>query len=107
VQLPVDAPLSDAEIERRLAGLPGWARQGDEITKTFALTYHECLHLAMYVGAKAREIQHHPDINIRWQRIRFGITTHDAGHRITELDFALAEQIDQIAAGHGAKPVAE
>jgi 4a-hydroxytetrahydrobiopterin dehydratase len=99
-------PLGDAEIGRRLAGLPGWARNGDEITRTFACTWHECLHLAMYVGAKAREIGHHPDIDIRWQRIRFGITTYDAGHRITGLDFDLAGHIDRIAAAHGAKPVA-
>jgi 4a-hydroxytetrahydrobiopterin dehydratase len=44
-------------------------------------------------------------MDIRWQRIRFRITTHDAGHRITELDFALAKHIDAIAAGHGAEPV--
>jgi 4a-hydroxytetrahydrobiopterin dehydratase len=103
-RLPVTEPMSDAEIGQRLAGLAGWTRNGNEITKAFTLTYHECLHLAMYVAAKAREIGHHPDIDIRWQRIRFGITTHDAGNRITELDFALAEQIDRIAAGHGAKP---
>jgi 4a-hydroxytetrahydrobiopterin dehydratase len=97
-------PLSDDEIERRLAQLTGWLRAGDEITKTFSHTYHECVHLAMYVAAKAREIGHHPDIDIRWQRIRFGTTTHDSGHRITELDFELARHIDAIAAGHGAKP---
>ena len=99
---PAYQPLSDGEIALRLGAMAGWERDGDEITKTFALTYHECLHLAMYVGAKAREIGHHPDIDIRWQRIRFGITTHDAGHKITEIDFALASHIDLIAAGHGA-----
>jgi len=97
-------PLGDDEIERNLSRLAGWSRNGNEITRTFTLAYHECLHLAMYVGAKAREIGHHPDIDIRWQVIRFGITTHDAGHQITELDFALAEHIDRIAAGQGAKP---
>ena len=98
-------PLTDDEIERRLSELDGWTRRGDEISKTFEHTYHECVHLAMYVAAKAREVRHHPDIDIRWQRIRFGITTHDAGHRITDLDFAMARHIDAIAAGHGAKPV--
>ncbi len=103
--MAVATPLTDAEIEQRLAGLDGWIRDGDAITRTFEHTYHECVHLAMYVAAKAREVGHHPDIDIRWQRIRFGITTHDAGHRITDLDFGLARHIDTIAAGHGAKPV--
>ncbi len=98
-------PLTDEEIGQRLGELDGWTRNGNEISKTFEHTYHECVHLAMYVAAKAREVGHHPDIDIRWQRIRFGITTHDAGNRITDLDFALARHIDAIAAGHGAKPV--
>jgi 4a-hydroxytetrahydrobiopterin dehydratase len=84
--MAVAQPLTDEEIKDRLSGLDGWIRNGNEISKTFAHTYHECLHLAMYVGAKAREVGHHPDIDIRWRRIRFGITTHDAGHRITDLD---------------------
>ena len=96
-------PLTGEQIEQRLAGLDGWARRGDEIVKTFAHTYHECMHLAMYVAAKAREVGHHPDMDIRWQRITFRITTHDAGHRITDLDFDLARHIDAIAVAHGAK----
>ncbi len=98
-------PLTDKDIERRLGELDGWIRDGDHISKTFKHTYHECVHLAMYVAAKAREVGHHPDMEIRWQRIRFSITTHDAGHRITDLDFVMARHIDAIAAGHGAEPV--
>ncbi len=98
-------PLIDGEIERRLSELGGWTRTGDEISKTFGHAYHECVHLAVYVAAEARGVGHHRDIDIRWQRIRFGITTHDAGHRITDPDFALARHIDTIAAGQGAKPL--
>lgn len=101
----IPEPLGDAEIVRRLAELPGWERAGDAITRTFGCGYHECVHLAMYVAAKAREVGHHPDMAITWQRIAFRITTHDAGGRITEADFGLAALIDKIAAGHGATPV--
>jgi 4a-hydroxytetrahydrobiopterin dehydratase len=97
--------LSDAEITARLAELPGWTRVGDEIAKTFKHTYHECVHLAVYVAAKAREVSHHPDMHITWQRIEFRITTHDAGHKLTEADFSLARDIDAIAAAGGAMPV--
>ncbi|GAA4061350.1 4a-hydroxytetrahydrobiopterin dehydratase [Actinomadura miaoliensis] len=103
--MPVPEPLTDEEIVERLADLPGWEREGDAITRTFKHSYHETIHLAMYVAAKAREISHHPDIHITWQRIRFEITTHDAGHHLTERDFELARHIDAIAAGHGAEPV--
>ncbi|ROO87530.1 pterin-4-alpha-carbinolamine dehydratase [Actinocorallia herbida] len=96
-------PLTDSEITDRLATLPGWSREGDTITRTFAHTWHECIHLATYVAAKAREVGHHPDIHITWQRIRFVTTTHDAGHRLTAMDFDLAHHINQIALGHGAE----
>lgn len=101
----VPEPLSDAEIADRLAELPGWTREGDEIARTFKHTYHECVHLAVYVAAKAREVSHHPDIHLTWQRIEFRITTHDAGHKLTEADFSLARAIDAIAAAGGATPV--
>ncbi|MFC0865882.1 4a-hydroxytetrahydrobiopterin dehydratase [Sphaerimonospora cavernae] len=91
--------LSEEEIAAHLADLPGWERQGEAIARTFKRTYHECVHLTMYVAAKAREIGHHPDIHITWQRIRFVITTHDAGSRLTAKDFELARHIDAIAAG--------
>jgi 4a-hydroxytetrahydrobiopterin dehydratase len=101
----VPEPLSDADITARLAALPGWTRVGDEITKAFRHTYHECVHLAVYVAAKAREVSHHPDMHLTWQRIEFRITTHDAGHKLTEADFSLARHIDSIAAAAGATPV--
>lgn len=100
-------PLADEEVSRRLETLPGWKRDGDTITRTFAHTYHECVHLAMYVAAKAREVGHHPDIHITWQRIEFRITTHDVGGKLTAADFALARQIDTIASGHGAESASD
>ena len=102
--MTIPEPLDDAEIEARLAGLTGWTRDGDAITRTFAHTYHECVHVAMYVAAKAREVGHHPDMLITWQRIKFMVTTHDAGHKLTEADFMLAGHIDAIAAAEEPPP---
>ncbi len=103
--MAVPEPLTDDQITAALADLPGWSREGDTITRTFKHSYHECVHLAMYVAAKAREVSHHPDMAITWQRIRFDITTHDAGHKLTAHDFELAAHIDAIATAHGAEPV--
>ena len=58
----------------------------------------------MYVAAKAREVGHHPDMHLTWQRIEFRITTHDAGHKITKADFTLARDIDAIAKAEGRRP---
>ncbi|MEV4376124.1 4a-hydroxytetrahydrobiopterin dehydratase [Streptosporangium sp. NPDC049644] len=53
---------------------------------------------------QARSLQGR-EADITWQRIRFVITTHDAGNRLTAKDFELARHIDVIAAGHGAETV--
>lgn len=98
-------PLTDEEIAARLAGLPGWVRDGDEITRRFGIRYHGGIAMIVHVADIERLIGHHADIDLRWDHVRFGITTHDAGHRLTEADFDLAARIDQIAAAHEAQRV--
>ncbi|MEV7297629.1 4a-hydroxytetrahydrobiopterin dehydratase [Streptomyces microflavus] len=74
-------PLTDEEITERLTALPGWVRAGDEITRTFAIRYHGGVAMIVHVADVERLIGHHADIDLRWDYVRFGITTHDAGHR--------------------------
>jgi 4a-hydroxytetrahydrobiopterin dehydratase len=105
--MTVPEPLPPDEVARRLAAMPGWRGDIREISKTFAHTYHAIIHLITYVAAKAQEVSHHPDMDVRWQRITFRITTHDAGNRVTERDFEFARHIDQIAERNGATPVEE
>ncbi len=91
-------PLTDAEIADHLAKIPDWVRDGDEISRTFTGTWDAGIELVVRAAARANEINHHPDIDIRWQRVRFAITTHAADHKLTALDFELAGHIDAIAA---------
>ncbi|MEU5426300.1 4a-hydroxytetrahydrobiopterin dehydratase [Streptomyces olivoreticuli] len=97
-------PLSDDEIEERLLGVPGWVRQGDAITRSFSVRYHGGVALIVHVADIERLIGHHADIDLRWDHVRFSITTHDSGHRLTVADFDLAERIDRIATAHEARP---
>ncbi len=53
----------------------------------------------------AIELEHRPDIDIRWEALRFAMTTHTAGGVVTELDFQLAERTNAIADEHGARPI--
>lgn len=99
-------PLTDSAIEGRLLELRGWSRVGDEITRSFGIRYHGGVAMIVHVADVERLIGHHADIDLRWDRIRFGITTHDAGYKLTDADFDLAARIDQIAAAHGAEPEA-
>lgn len=98
-------PLTEDEITTALQGVPGWRRQGDEITRTYGIRYHGGVAMIVHVADVQRLIGHHADIDLRWDRVRFGITTHDVGHRLTSADFDLAQRIDAIARAHQAEPL--
>jgi 4a-hydroxytetrahydrobiopterin dehydratase len=85
--------LSEAEVARRLAGLAGWERSGDEIRRTFAFAdFKAALAFVNRVGEQAEAANHHPDIDIRYSKVTLALTTHDAGG-LTDRDFELAERI--------------
>ncbi|MFF8745718.1 4a-hydroxytetrahydrobiopterin dehydratase [Streptomyces californicus] len=96
--------LPDEEITARLAELPGWEREGDTITRSFGIRYHGGVALIVNVADTERLVGHHADIDLRWDHVRFRITTHDAGHRLTAADFDLTARIDRIAVAHQAQP---
>ncbi|MEU6711626.1 4a-hydroxytetrahydrobiopterin dehydratase [Nonomuraea purpurea] len=90
------------DIESKLGGSPEWRREGDEIKRTItAPDFPTAIRIVDEIAARAEELNHHPDIDIRWRTLHLALTTHDQGG-ITDLDFALAAMIDDIAAKHGA-----
>ncbi len=90
------ALLEDSEIGERLASMPGWKREGEAITKDF-----ERGDFAGSVGfvdsllAPAEEMNHHPDLEISWDRVTVTISTHSEGG-LTAADFELAGRIDAL-----------
>ncbi|GAA0390200.1 4a-hydroxytetrahydrobiopterin dehydratase [Streptomyces luteireticuli] len=97
--------LSEEAIRDRLGSTPGWSREGDSITRSFGIRYHGGVALIVHVADVERLIGHHADIDLRWDRVRFSITTHDAGHKLTDADFDLARRIDAVATAHEATPL--
>ncbi len=88
--------LSAQEIEERLAALPGWQIEGGELVRTFAFkNFVEALQFVNRVGEAAERAGHHPDIDIRYSRVRLALVTHDAGG-LTEKDFQLASQANAL-----------
>jgi 4a-hydroxytetrahydrobiopterin dehydratase len=89
--------LSDADVQAALAELPGWERAGDEIVKTFELgSFPDAIAFVVRIGFFAEQADHHPDLDIRWRKVRVALTTHDAGG-LTDRDVALARQIEDVA----------
>jgi 4a-hydroxytetrahydrobiopterin dehydratase len=92
--MEVMTPLSDAEVGAALEQLSGWAREGDEIVKTFERpSFPAAIAFVVRIGFLAEKANHHPDLDIRWRRVRVALTTHDAGG-LTQHDFDLAAAID-------------
>ncbi len=87
--------LSAPEVQSRLAGLTGWQVEAGELRKTFHLQdFCAALRFVNRIGELAEAAGHHPDIDIRFNRVRLGLITHDAGG-LTEKDFDLATQADK------------
>lgn len=95
-------PLSAEQVDERLRELEGWSGDTNEISKTYVVDYHPGVLVIVDAAKDAKQRGHHPDVDLRWDRLRFGITTHDADNRVTDLDFVSAQRIDEIASQHGA-----
>lgn len=90
------AKLTPAEIKARLPELPSWKKQGATLVRTFQFEdFAGALKFVNAVGRRSEKARHHPDIDIRWNRVTLGLTTHSAGG-LTALDFALAKQCDDL-----------
>jgi 4a-hydroxytetrahydrobiopterin dehydratase len=88
--------LSEAEVESALAVLQGWSRSGDEIEKTFErASFADAIAFVVRIGFLAEAADHHPDLDIRWRRVRVALTTHDSGG-LTANDTDLAMKIEEL-----------
>jgi 4a-hydroxytetrahydrobiopterin dehydratase len=89
--------LNDDEIERRLSGLAGWARDGDAIAKEFDRgDFVGSVEFVNAIVEPAERMNHHPDLEISWSKVGVSITNHSAGG-LTAADFELAARIDALA----------
>ncbi|MBI1952848.1 MAG: 4a-hydroxytetrahydrobiopterin dehydratase [Candidatus Omnitrophica bacterium] len=74
--------------------VPGWELKDGAIVKLYKFKdFQEALTFVNRVGALAEEADHHPDIDIRWNKVTLRLSTHSAGG-LTDKDFALARAID-------------
>lgn len=90
------AKLKAAEIKTALAKLPEWKRTGSVISRTFA--FKDFVAAMKFVNAVARLAEaawHHPDIDIRWNKVTLALTTHSEGG-LTRKDFQLARKFDGL-----------
>jgi 4a-hydroxytetrahydrobiopterin dehydratase len=86
--------LSAADLGTALERLPGWTAANNEIGKTFVFgNFVEAIAFVNRVADLAEAAGHHPDLDIRYNRVRIALTTHDEGG-VSERDTALAGEIE-------------
>ncbi len=91
------AVLDDDEIDRRLAELQGWERDGDAIKRRFKFDdFQASVDFVNRITPAAEDMNHHPDLAISWNTVDCTLSTHSQGG-LTEADFHLARQINDLA----------
>lgn len=90
------AKLNATQIKAALATVPDWNKRGKTIARTFVFKdFPAAIKFVTTVAKLAEKAWHHPDIDIRWNKVTLVLTTHDAGG-LTEKDFALAKKFDRL-----------
>ncbi|MFM8772409.1 MAG: 4a-hydroxytetrahydrobiopterin dehydratase [Actinomycetota bacterium] len=90
-------PLTGEQIAALHVDLPLWRiEEGMLVRDVQAPSFPIAIDYVVAISAAAEEMDHHPDIDIRWRHLRLALVTHSAGGRITDLDVALARRIDDI-----------
>ena len=93
--------LTEDEITAALRELPNWTRTSDQISAKFEFAdFREAVSFIVRIGFEAEDMNHHPELHNVYNRVAVSLTTHDAGNKLTELDFRLARAIQQVADGH-------
>jgi 4a-hydroxytetrahydrobiopterin dehydratase len=91
------AALSKAEIQQKLQEFQGWSLEGKAIRKKYTLkSFMPAIALVNKIAEAAEKANHHPDITLNYNVLAISLSTHSEGG-VTEKDFALAKQIDEIA----------
>lgn len=94
----MNTPLSPAEIEIALSGLPGWRHEADALEKTFKFgSFREAVSFIARIAFEAEEIDHHPDLRNIYNRVTLRLNTHDADGKVTAKDVDLARRVQHIS----------
>ena len=90
--------LNTKQIGLHLTTVPDWTKRAQTICRTYKFEgFLRSIAFVHRIAKRAQRMNHHPDIDIRFDQVKLTLTTHDEGG-ITEKDFTLAEQCDEVLA---------
>ena len=90
--------LDEAEIKSELKKLPDWSVKGGNIEASFDFKgFRDAISFIVQVAIEAEVQNHHPEFHNSYNKVSFSYCTHDAGHKITDLDIKMAASISGLA----------
>jgi 4a-hydroxytetrahydrobiopterin dehydratase len=90
--------LTEAEIATALKELKDWSVKGNNIESKFEFkTFRDAISFIVQIAIEAEVMNHHPEFHNSYNIITFSFCTHDAGHKITDLDVEIAKRISALA----------
>jgi 4a-hydroxytetrahydrobiopterin dehydratase len=96
--------LDTKQVARRMKTVPLWAKRGRAIRRTFQFEgFMGAVGFVNRVARAAEKADHHPDIDIRWNKVSLTLSTHSEGG-LTGKDFSMARQCSAIFAKHFRRP---
>ena len=91
--------LSPDDVAAALRDLPLWSGGADGIERTLELpSFRAAVEAISVIADVAEQLDHHPDMDLRWTKVRVAVVTHSAGG-LTELDLELARRVDLLVPG--------
>ncbi|WNV76560.1 4a-hydroxytetrahydrobiopterin dehydratase [Geodermatophilus sp. DSM 44513] len=95
------APLTPDELSAALADLPLWSGDGGGggIRRSLELAgFPDAVAALVRIAFVAEQLDHHPDVDLRWRTLHLTLVTHSAGG-VTALDVDLARRVDALFPG--------
>jgi 4a-hydroxytetrahydrobiopterin dehydratase len=91
------AVLTDEQIKQTLGSLPGWQQQGKAIQRVFEFPdFKASMQFVNKIAEAAEQANHHPDIDIRYNKVTMALVSHDSGG-VTQRDVRMAQKINEIS----------
>ncbi len=90
------AKLSDSEIQEKLQTLPGWKYGAGTLVREYAFAdFVTAFAFVTRLALMAEKANHHPDIDIRYNKVRVALVSHDSGG-VTARDVSMAAEIGKL-----------
>jgi 4a-hydroxytetrahydrobiopterin dehydratase len=98
--MPRPPRLSPDELSAALQGMPAWSGDADGISRSVELpSFRDAVDAIVRIADVAEEMDHHPDVDLRWRTLHLTLVSHSAGG-VTELDLELARRINAVLGAH-------